>query len=165
VHVVSLCRSGSLKKVARELARHKLDLVDVQDVGWDKENTVRAGDYISSVQRKLKSSTGNRFVIQNRIISIVKRAEFVSDRMSYEVLRGRRCNINVLNVHETSEEKSVDSKGSLYEKLRTDFNHFPKYHKKVLLGDLMQNWEERIFSNRQMRMRVYITIVMITVLE
>jgi len=29
----------------------------------------------------------------------------------------------------------------------------------------MQNWGERIFSNRQLRMRVYIKIVMIMVLE
>jgi len=30
---------------ARELARYKLDLVDVQEVTWDKGGTVRAGDY------------------------------------------------------------------------------------------------------------------------
>jgi hypothetical protein len=38
-----------------------------------------------------------------------KRAEFVSDRVSYTVLRGRWCNI-VLNVHAPIEEKSDDSK-------------------------------------------------------
>jgi hypothetical protein len=32
-------------KQARELARYKLDLVGVQEVGWDKGGTVRAGDY------------------------------------------------------------------------------------------------------------------------
>jgi hypothetical protein len=31
---------------ARELARHKLDVVCVRSVGWDKRGTVRAGDYI-----------------------------------------------------------------------------------------------------------------------
>jgi hypothetical protein len=31
--------------VARELARYKLDLVSVQEVRWDKEGTVKAGDY------------------------------------------------------------------------------------------------------------------------
>ena len=42
--------------VARDLAKYKLDAVDVQDVRWDKENAVRAGDYT-----KVKSSIGNRF--------------------------------------------------------------------------------------------------------
>ena len=42
----SLCRSGSLITVARELARYKLDLVGLQEVRWEKGGTVRAGDYI-----------------------------------------------------------------------------------------------------------------------
>ena len=45
-------------------------------------------------------------------MSAVKRVQFVSDRMSYIVLRGRWCNIIVLNVHAPSEEKGDDSKDS-----------------------------------------------------
>jgi len=41
----SLCRSGSHTTVARELARYNLDLVGVQEARWEKEGTVRAGDY------------------------------------------------------------------------------------------------------------------------
>ena len=37
---------GSLTAVARELARYKLDSVDVQGVRWDKGSSARAGDYI-----------------------------------------------------------------------------------------------------------------------
>ena len=42
---VSLYRAGSLMAAARELAGHKLDLVGVQEVRWDKESRLRAGDY------------------------------------------------------------------------------------------------------------------------
>jgi hypothetical protein len=31
--------------VVRELTKYKLDLVGVQEVRWDKEGTVRAGEY------------------------------------------------------------------------------------------------------------------------
>jgi hypothetical protein len=31
--------------VARELAKYKLDLVGVQELRWDKEGTVRDGEY------------------------------------------------------------------------------------------------------------------------
>jgi hypothetical protein len=31
--------------VAREFAKYKLDFVGVQEVRWDKEGTVRAGEY------------------------------------------------------------------------------------------------------------------------
>ena len=51
------------------------------------------------------------------------------------VLRGRWCNIIVLNVHAPSEEKSDNSKDSFYEELEQVFNHFHKYQMKILLGD------------------------------
>ena len=70
-----------------------------------------------------------------RIASAVKRVEFVSDRVSYIVMRGRWCNIIVVNVHAPSEEKSDESKDSFYEELEQVFDHFPKYHMKILLGD------------------------------
>jgi len=44
-NVRSLYRAVSLTATARELARYKLDLVDVQEVRWDKGGLIRAGDY------------------------------------------------------------------------------------------------------------------------
>jgi len=41
----SLYRAGSLTTAARELARYKFRLVGIQEVRWDKEGTVGAGDY------------------------------------------------------------------------------------------------------------------------
>jgi hypothetical protein len=70
-----------------------------------------------------------------RIISAVKRVEFVSDRMSYIILRGRWCHIIVLNVHTPIEDKTDDVKDSFYEELEHVFDKFPKYRMKILLGD------------------------------
>ena len=108
---------------------------------------------------------GTGLFIHQRITSAVKRVEFVSDRMSYVVLRGRWCNIIVLNVHAPSEEKSGNSKDSFYEELEQVFDHFPKYDMKILLGDFNTKVGERIFSNRLYRMRVYIRIAIVMGLE
>ena len=40
-----LYRSGSLTAAARKLARYKSNLVGLQEVRWNKEGTVRPGDY------------------------------------------------------------------------------------------------------------------------
>ena len=48
--------------------------------------------------------------MHQRISSAVKRVEFVSDMLSYIVLRGRWCNIMVLNAHAPSKEKSDEEK-------------------------------------------------------
>ena len=44
-NVRSLYRAGALMAAARELARCKLDFVGVQEVRWEKEDPVKAGDY------------------------------------------------------------------------------------------------------------------------
>ena len=82
-----------------------------------------------------------------KIASAVKRVEFVSDRVSYIVLRGRWSNIIVLNVHAPSEEKSDESKDSFYKELeRVFFYHFPKYHLKILLGDFNAKVGRELFQ-------------------
>jgi hypothetical protein len=153
--------------VARELAKYKLDLVGVQEVRRDKEGTVRAGEFsflYGKGQESHQLETG--FLVRQRIVSAIKRVEFVSDRMSYIVLRGRWCNIIVLNAHAPTEDKGDDSKDSFYEELEGVFHHFPNYHMKILLGDFSAIvGRERVLSNRQLGMSVYIRIVMIVVLE
>jgi hypothetical protein len=61
--------------------------------------------------------------------------EFISDRMSYILLRGRWCNIIVLNVHAPCQDKGDDVKDSFYEELGRVFDQFPRYDMKRLLGD------------------------------
>jgi len=71
--------------------------------------------------------TGYCFV-HHRIVLALKRVEFVSNRASYIVLRGRWFNIIVMNVHAPNEEKSGNSNDSFYEKFRGGFfYHFLSY--------------------------------------
>jgi hypothetical protein len=91
---------------AWEMAKYKLDLVGVQEVRWDREGTERAEDYSFFCGKGNENyQLGTGFFVHHRIVSAVKKAEFVSDRVSYIVLRCDWCNIIVLNVRAPSEKK------------------------------------------------------------
>jgi hypothetical protein len=88
---------------------YKLDLVAVQEVRWDKGGAEPAGDYTFFCGNgNADHHLGTGFFVHKRSISAVKRVEVVSDSVSYIILRGRWCDIIVLNVHAPTEDKCDD---------------------------------------------------------
>jgi hypothetical protein len=86
-NVRGLYRTGSLMTVSRELSKHNLDLVGVK-VRWEGDCTEPAGEYTFLYGNGNENhELGTGFLVHKRIISAVKRVEFVSDRMSYNTKR------------------------------------------------------------------------------
>jgi hypothetical protein len=93
--------------------------------------------------------------LHKRIISAVKRVEFVSDKMLYIILRGRWCHIIILNVHAPTEDITDDVKDSFYEELECVFDKFRKYLMKIVLGDFNVKVGREDFLNQELGMKVY----------
>jgi hypothetical protein len=91
-------------------------------VKWDRGGTESVGDIHFYMKRGMKIMYlgWNFFFVHKRIISAVKRLE-----MSYITLGGCWCDIIVLNVHASTENKS-DTKDSFYKELEHVFHKFSK---------------------------------------
>jgi hypothetical protein len=79
-NVRSLYRTGSLVTVTKKLLKYGLDLVGVQEVRWLGGGTEPAGRYTFFYGKGNKNhdlETG--FLVHKKIISVLKRVEFLSD--------------------------------------------------------------------------------------
>jgi hypothetical protein len=99
-----------------EISKYKLHLMEVQEVRWDGNGTEPAGEY-TYIYRKGNENhdLGTGFLVLKRIITAVKWVRFVSDRKSYITLKGRWCDIIVLNVHAPTEDKIDDKVDRFYD--------------------------------------------------
>jgi hypothetical protein len=97
---------------------YKLGLVGVQEVRWEGIGTAPAGEYTYLCGKGNENrELGTGVFVYKRIISAVKRFEFVSDVISYIILRGCWSHIIVLNIHAPTQDNSNDMKDNLYEEL------------------------------------------------
>jgi hypothetical protein len=86
--------------------------VGVQEVKWGRGGTESAGEHTFFCGKGNENHVlGAGFFIHKRIISAIKRVEFII------ILRGCWCDIIVLNVHAPQEDKIDDIKDRLYEEL------------------------------------------------
>jgi hypothetical protein len=99
--------------------------VKVQEIRWENLGSVRTADYnIFYGKRNENYQLGRRYFVNHRILRAVKILELVSDMVYYVVLRGRWCNIFVMNVYAASEEKRDGSKDSFNKELEQVLNIF-----------------------------------------
>ncbi|PSN42499.1 hypothetical protein C0J52_09787 [Blattella germanica] len=116
-NVRTLYSSGALEILTRELDRTGLDIVALQEIRWPGEG---------------KFGTG--FLVRRNILSAIRDIKFVSDRISYIILKGKRHDFIIVIVYGPTEASIDTIKDEFYEELESVFDWLSRYHMKIVLG-------------------------------
>jgi hypothetical protein len=95
--------------------------VGVQEVRWEGSGNRTAGEYTFFYGRGMRTMNWIQVLLH-------KRGEFVSNRMSYIILRRHWFHIIVLKVLAPTEVETGEVHVNFYEELEHLFHKFPKSH-------------------------------------
>jgi hypothetical protein len=110
--------------------------VGIEEVRLEKAGTEWAEDYtIFCREGNEDDQLGTDFLYIRESYQQLGEWSFCSDTILCIILRGRWCNIIVLNVHAVWEDKRDDIKDCFYEDLGHVFDQFPSCDMNILVGD------------------------------
>jgi hypothetical protein len=90
--MLGVCSVGAIRSQLGGLQKYKSDLMEVQEVRWEGEGYQIADTYtFFHGKGNVNHHLGAGFFMHNRIISGVKRVDFVRDRILYITLNGHWC--------------------------------------------------------------------------
>ena len=87
---------------------------------------------------------GTGFLVRRRICSAIRKVHFVSDRISYIILKGKLHDFVIVNVHGPTEDKDDKMKDEFYEELECVFDSLSRYNMKMVLGDFNAKVEQEV---------------------
>jgi hypothetical protein len=114
VRSTSLYRAGSLRQGQKKYQNISYIYCEYRRPNGAEVALNEQANIHFSVERGVRVMTGTGCFVHKRMISAVKRVEFISDTIPYIILRGRWCYV-ILNVHVPTEDKSDHIKDRFYE--------------------------------------------------
>ena len=116
-HAKSLYRTRALGLVTSDIDKCRMDLVGVQDVRWEGSGNLEPGNYtLLYGEGNANHQLGTGFFVHRRIRSAFQKVVFISDLVSCITLKGRWCDIIVLNVQCHQKIRTMISKKAFMKK-------------------------------------------------
>ncbi|XP_033231545.1 craniofacial development protein 2-like, partial [Belonocnema kinseyi] len=113
--------------------------IALQETRWPNEGILSKNNYAMFYGGGKGGALGSGFLINKRILQAVTDVQFVSDRLSYIILKNSTYKQAIINVHcptETTDKNEIDNiKDLYYETVEQVYDRFSSYDAKIVLGD------------------------------
>lgn len=136
-NVRTMLMPGKMQEIARELGKHKYDVVALQEIRWKGEGEIRKKDFtiFYSGNEKRTGRAGTGFYVASQTMKNFIGFEPVNERMCKLRLRGKFRNITIVAVYAPTEEADEGDKQLFYDQLAALVQKIPTYDLTVVLGD------------------------------
>ncbi|PSN57217.1 hypothetical protein C0J52_05015 [Blattella germanica] len=119
-----------MKVLIQQIEQYNIKIAAIQEVRWPGEGSQESGKFTLYYGGATKPQFGTGFLVRRNILSAIRDIKFVSDRISYIILKGKRHDFIIVN--EASDDMIKDE---FYEELEYVFDRLSRYHMKIVLGD------------------------------
>ena len=84
---------------------------------WPGEGSQESGSFSLFYKAAERPEYGTGFLVGRRFLSAMREVQFVSDRISYIILKGKLHDFVIVNIHGPTEDKNNKMKDEFYEEL------------------------------------------------
>jgi exonuclease III len=96
-----------MREVAQEIVRHKIDIMALQEIKWERTGRRDNPEFTLNLQwtTKKNGQLGTGFMITRKMKASMVEYETINDRICKLRMKGRYRNITIIFVHAPAEEK------------------------------------------------------------
>ncbi|PSN38677.1 hypothetical protein C0J52_08897 [Blattella germanica] len=113
----------------------KWNVRTLYSIRWPGEGSQESGKFTLFFGGATKPEFGTGFLVRRNILSAIRDIKFVSDKISYIILKGNRHDFIIVNVYGPTEASDDTIKDEFYEELESVFDRLSRYLMKIFLGD------------------------------
>jgi exonuclease III len=136
-NVCTMLQPGKMQEVAQEMARYKIDIMALQEIGWQGTGRIDKPEFtvIYSGPQKRTGQLGTGFMIPRKMKASLLEYETINVTICKLRMKGRYRNITIISVHDPTEEKEGREKEEFYKCLGETYQKIQKYDLVIIMGD------------------------------
>ena len=148
-NVNTMLKAGKMQEIADQIVDSQLQITALQEIRWRGYGLLKKDKYsiYYSCNPNTTGQAGTGFLIQKSAINKILGFEPISDRICKLRVKGKFCNITLINIYAPMEDKEDETKEQFYEKLQRTQDRAPKHDVKIIIGNMNAKLgKEDVFS-------------------
>ncbi|KAL4085374.1 hypothetical protein QTP88_027233 [Uroleucon formosanum] len=128
---------GTAISIVKEIEKYKIKIVALQEIRWSDERTIDINDTtILYGKCNERPQFGVGFVVHKSLVHTIKEFKVINSRIAILIVRAKFFDIEFINVHAPTEEKSQEEKEDFYAEIEDILSRINNSKIRIILDDM-----------------------------